>query len=1266
MLKRIIRLAVIIVGLIIGIFIYNHYFTREEVESIDIVEMHDVIWDLDDDSNIDVYYSSDINNNIEAYIRDVKTDKIWSIIGDIENLDDNDILLVDENNNELAYTLQQKEDYIVIIPVKAFEEGQSYKILLSDKIQFYDEAFKNAKTLVFTTIYTEEVDVSYSEEVIEISSDLLESNDKVEKLVLNELEVEVGNILIIEGGHENGSSDLVYKVTSVEYKEGKSYVEFENPSIEDVYEEISIHKTYGYEDGLEVAIDTEALEEQFVHSNLIDYLSMTVYAEEKSNERPGIKVTYKGNEDGYQVYDLQVTFEDYIKKGTDLKISMEFKLDIDFLAFITLSQNNELQSKLQIFSHLKMDSDLKVKVESGRKVEGNALIAYDFASTDNVKELENKIKKDIDDNINQDKSLWDGFEIELADINIPMSNTINLSFEGKIFLKNSISLDNITVNDEISFGSVVTVSYDLGSLPRISAQSFFHSSLGDISIVGVVGTKLGVSAKIELEILKTAGIGIEYEKGIQSELKGMINLDQGEKSGLYYKYTLGDYHEIKAVVELERKVKSDIELVCVLSSADDNFNEWFETGNYKVAAELQVIEVDESNTDIAADLEEIYLNANEKSEAKIAIQIDYYDIFNNEHLKENVKISDVELTYDSNLVNIDSEGLISIVNLEDASTTIKLSYEGFEISLEIYEIEEEETIKEIVKEEIQLIEIEDPEMELNFINKDFHRFVRQQFDLGEDITWGDVGYIEYFSFEDANIEYAEDLKWFTNLTMISSLWYTPLAIDIADLKPLTNLQHIDFHMTDITGDLNAFNDLVNLKYLELPFNNITGTLDSLNAPYINYINLMSSLISGNIDNLYGLDRLRILLLNDTNVAGDIDVLSSLEKIEDLDLSNTEVSGDIESLSELMNLKTLDLSDTNVEGDLSSLSQLKNLERLNIDRTKVTGSVTLSTGEVVSAYREVDKLTLSELPGEYNDIFSLELFAPLDQTIYYKFKDGQYEFTYSYPIWIGYGETVIDVVTKSSNGDIIESMTLEYFIPWGPEYIDSEEEVFEYAYYYGVYEDKGGNDLLKSLEGLIFTTNDTVYQPLTASDNSQSVEYVIEESVLKLSKNGRTYSFEVDYYDRYIIISNIDSEIKLYKRGYFLEALKDSHDTDKNDVEMACIHVDMNDDYMYYITRIWDAIEMNNYEMSYDDKNYFNEKKDFVLNITSYEGNIDTQFRIMFWTNLDKKIFIPEFNYYNDTKGEFLLVHEDSQYYIYIVPEGIDYKSDEAILIYPKD
>ncbi len=260
------------------------------------------------------------------------------------------------------------------------------------------------------------------------------------------------------------------------------------------------------------------------------------------------------------------------------------------------------------------------------------------------------------------------------------------------------------------------------------------------------------------------------------------------------------------------------------------------------------------------------------------------------------------------------------------------NWEYYSSAINLYDLYPEASgiVTEWPTEELKEIEVENPNEEIEFENKNFEKFIRIYYNLGDaPIKRKDVAYRkkliislateELMPFatgekEDLGINFIEafhDMKYFTNLeefVVDSTVAPSTSGIWLGHLSNLYNLRRITIIGIPSAGDYSALKNLKNLEYL--------------------YIANSTSDIEGNYDALKDLKKLRILHLNTAyGMADDLSFLDNLVNLNSVMFGDNVPALDMSYFNKLKNLKSLRLSNPprNIVGDLSSIDDISNLK-----------------------------------------------------------------------------------------------------------------------------------------------------------------------------------------------------------------------------------------------------------------------------------------------------------------------------------------------------
>jgi hypothetical protein len=291
-----------------------------------------------------------------------------------------------------------------------------------------------------------------------------------------------------------------------------------------------------------------------------------------------------------------------------------------------------------------------------------------------------------------------------------------------------------------------------------------------------------------------------------------------------------------------------------------------------------------------------------------------------------------------------------------------------------------------------------PERIIEFKDAVFEDLVRKKHDLTGPIKWKDLYEIEGLVLEGTAtnpIINLNDLVWFANLkefqmTYPDSFEGKPLESFSVSMPILTHLKQLEvfiydhpkanfslqkfwslphlktlnFYNSKVIGDLSVLKNTLglevlgmngeisgnvwqlgrykNLKVLSVSSWILRGDIGFIkDLKDLEYIRLIVSGLSGNIDNFASLNKVNSIWISGDNdffhnIQGDIKDISHLD-LELFFIQNTEITGDISNLNNMSNLNTLILIDSEIEGDLSTLP-VKKLEGVYIDESKITGSI----------------------------------------------------------------------------------------------------------------------------------------------------------------------------------------------------------------------------------------------------------------------------------------------------------------------------------------
>ncbi|MEQ9413680.1 MAG: hypothetical protein RIF39_07605, partial [Cyclobacteriaceae bacterium] len=156
------------------------------------------------------------------------------------------------------------------------------------------------------------------------------------------------------------------------------------------------------------------------------------------------------------------------------------------------------------------------------------------------------------------------------------------------------------------------------------------------------------------------------------------------------------------------------------------------------------------------------------------------------------------------------------------------------------------------------------------------------------------------------------------------------TVQLADLKRVTSIQHIDLRGNIYIQDISPLSQLYGLKSLNLSKTNISDLTPVRNLTELTDLDLSYTPVN-DISSLRYAWKLSNLSLAHSKVT-DVSVIEKMTSLQQLDLSGTYLTN-YNSLSYSFNLTDLNLEQSGIS-NLQSLDSLTHLERLNLSRTAV--------------------------------------------------------------------------------------------------------------------------------------------------------------------------------------------------------------------------------------------------------------------------------------------------------------------------------------------
>eukprot|EP00617_Octactis_speculum_P020456 CAMPEP_0185747860 /NCGR_PEP_ID=MMETSP1174-20130828/6504_1 /TAXON_ID=35687 /ORGANISM="Dictyocha speculum, Strain CCMP1381" /LENGTH=439 /DNA_ID=CAMNT_0028423241 /DNA_START=56 /DNA_END=1375 /DNA_ORIENTATION=+ len=184
--------------------------------------------------------------------------------------------------------------------------------------------------------------------------------------------------------------------------------------------------------------------------------------------------------------------------------------------------------------------------------------------------------------------------------------------------------------------------------------------------------------------------------------------------------------------------------------------------------------------------------------------------------------------------------------------------------------------------------------------------------------------------------------------------------DIENILTCARLQYLDCSHTHVQGNMNGFN-CSSLKCLCVNATDVTGELQSFeNCGNLQILKLHAKNVAGDLCVFGRSTGLFVLDLSGSATTGDIRFLKRSRSITDISLKYTDVHGSLSSFKSLVMLRDIDLSWTRVEGDIEMFRNCVHLEKVSLQFSAVYGDI--SAFSETSVLAEVNLNNCNNITG----------------------------------------------------------------------------------------------------------------------------------------------------------------------------------------------------------------------------------------------------------------------------------------------------------------
>jgi len=201
----------------------------------------------------------------------------------------------------------------------------------------------------------------------------------------------------------------------------------------------------------------------------------------------------------------------------------------------------------------------------------------------------------------------------------------------------------------------------------------------------------------------------------------------------------------------------------------------------------------------------------------------------------------------------------------------------------------------------------------------------------------------YFPKNNLQGEFPAAFGLFTELVELNLFDNAVTGVLPSELTALTKLESLVAHNNDLQGPIPAWiGELTALRTLNLSNNGFTGNLPASFSATLETLALERNDLTGKLDSLQGLAKLKALYLGDNRFSGELsdEVLGSWTVIEILDLSDNLISGSIPAtLFVQKELTVVDLHGNNFSGHLPDLIGMHDsIEFLALQENQLEGPI----------------------------------------------------------------------------------------------------------------------------------------------------------------------------------------------------------------------------------------------------------------------------------------------------------------------------------------
>lgn len=448
-----------------------------------------------------------INEEASEYmITDVPQDYSFKVNLSHKRINPDELKVYDIYGNEVATKNKISSGTATIkAPQGGYEKGAIYTFDITDMGTFEDEAYQDAKQLLFIIEQENTTEIVYQDDVIELDEVAASGNT-----ITLDGEYQSGDIIVADC--DGNGIDEIFKLSDVEVSNGQTEAAYTLPEADEVYKSVNIFY-YDEVDFTEAKIDKDAFIGILNETGILEAFIDEVYAAQKANIKVDVSKGEKSS------YDFIVTLSDPRNENRQLNITFNVK---DKLLFKRDDNLSMIDNTLTITSGL----EFSVIGENAKATEQEIKSA-----------MKNyQLKKSSGDNLEE-------YKVPLVPITIPIfgpvSAYVNLGLVAEVEYAASF---NAGVHTDISFAQGLIYNTKKNKVQKKYADITTGELEGQMLVEGNLNAFAGIGVNAGAQVPLLVEIGIDTTGGTYLDSSGCFivkGIPNNINSSGYYDIEIG-------------------------------------------------------------------------------------------------------------------------------------------------------------------------------------------------------------------------------------------------------------------------------------------------------------------------------------------------------------------------------------------------------------------------------------------------------------------------------------------------------------------------------------------------------------------------------------------------------------------------------------------------------------------------------------------------------------------------------------------------------